>query len=175
MNQFGLTQHWGRLAPREQLMVAGAVAVVSLALLWWLLLAPPLATLRGAEAQHRALDGQLQRMRALQSQAQLLQSQSRQTPEEATRLLEATVRTQLALTGRMSIAGERVTVTLAGTSPQALSLWLLLMAPMSVFLSSGSPTTRERMRCLSLRITSSYTPSSTKRRLPAQHTWPWLK
>jgi hypothetical protein len=52
---------------------------------------------------------------------------------------------------------------------------LLLMAPMSVFLSSGSPTTSERMRCLSLRITSSYTPSSTKRRLPAQHTWPWLK
>lgn len=124
MNRSGLTQQWGRLAPREQLMVAGAVAVVSLALLWWLALAPPLATLRAAEAQHRALDGQLQRMRALQSQAQLLQSQPRQTPEEATRLLEATVRTQLALTGRMSIAGERVTVTLAGTSPQALSQWL---------------------------------------------------
>ena len=124
MNRSGLNQQWARLAPREQLMVAGAVAVVALALLWWLALAPPLATMRAAEAQHRALDGQLQRMRALQSQAQLLQSQPRQTPEEATRLLEATVRTQLALTGRMSIAGERVTVTLAGTSPQALSQWL---------------------------------------------------
>ena len=142
MNWSGAKLQWSRLAPREQLMVAGAVAVVSLALLWWLALAPPLATLRAAEAQHRALDSQLQRMRALQSQAQLLQSQPRLTPEDATRLLEATVRTQLALTGRMSISGERVTVVLAGTSPQALSQWLTQARSSARMLPSEARLTR---------------------------------
>ena len=120
----GLKLQWGRLAPREQALVAGATGLVALALLWWLLLAPPLAILRGAEVQHRVLDAQVQRMRLLQAEAQALQAQPRQSADEASRLLEATLRQQLGLTARMSIAGERVTVTLSGTSPQALGQWL---------------------------------------------------
>ena len=95
-----------------------------MALLWWLALAPPLAVVRTAETQHRSLDAQVQRMLGLQVQAQALQSQPRQTAEEASRLLEATVRQQLGTTARMSISGERVTVTLGGTSPEALAQWL---------------------------------------------------
>ncbi|MDB5942410.1 MAG: gspM [Ramlibacter sp.] len=124
MNRSELTAHWARLAPREQRMVAAAVGLVAVALLWWLLLAPPLAVMRGAEAQHRVLDAQLQRMLALQAQAQALQSQPRQTQDEASRLLEATVRQQLGTTARMSIAGDRVTITLNGTAPDALGQWL---------------------------------------------------
>lgn len=120
----GLKLQWGRLAPREQALVAGAAAVVIVALLWWLALAPPLAILRKAAEQHRVLDAQLQQMRALQAQAQALQSQPRQTQDDASRQLEATVRQQLGLTARMSISGERVTITLSGTSPEALSQWL---------------------------------------------------
>ncbi len=124
MNAAGLRQQWARLVPREQRLVAGAAGLVAVALLWWLALAPPLAVVRTAESQHRALDAQLQRMLGLQAQAQALQSQPRQTAEESSRLLEATVRQQLGTTARMTIAGERVTVTLGGAAPAALGQWL---------------------------------------------------
>lgn len=97
---------------------------MAVALLWWLALAPPLEILRQAEAQHRVLDAQLQRMLGLQAQARALQSQPRQTRDDASRLLEPAVRQLLGATARMSISGDRVTITLAGTSPEALSQWL---------------------------------------------------
>lgn len=115
---------WARLAPREQRLSLGAALLVAVALLWWLALAPAIAVLRSAPAQHLELDAQLQRMLALQAQAQALQSQPPQTRDEASRLLEATVRERLGTTARVSIAGERVALTLAGTPPEALAQWL---------------------------------------------------
>ena len=50
-----------------------------------------------------------------------------------------------------------------------------LMAPMSVFLSSGSPSRRVPRRRFSRSTTRSVTDSCTSSRDPAQHTWPWLK
>ena len=50
-----------------------------------------------------------------------------------------------------------------------------LIAPMSVFLSSGSPRRSVAMRACSSAMTSSTTDSCTSRREPAQQTWPWLK
>nr|KEO80905.1 hypothetical protein DA06_26375 [Georgenia sp. SUBG003] len=47
-----------------------------------------------------------------------------------------------------------------------------LIAPMSVFLSSGSPSRRVDSRSLSRSMTSSWTFSCTRSRDPAQHTWP---
>jgi general secretion pathway protein M len=119
-----LKRKWAQLAPREQHLVAGAAGLVAAALLWSLVLAPPLATMRAAQAQHRALDAQLQRMLGLQAQAQALQSQPRQTADQATRLLEATVREKLGTTARMTIAGERVTIAVNGASPESLGQWL---------------------------------------------------
>ena len=124
MTAADLKLQWSRLAPRERHLAASAAGLVAAALLWWLALAPALAVLRAAPAQHRVLDVQLQRMLGLQTQALAVQAQPRQSADEASRLLEATVRQQLGVTARMSIAGERVTVTLAGTSPQALGQWL---------------------------------------------------
>ena len=50
-----------------------------------------------------------------------------------------------------------------------------LIAPMSVFLSSGSPTRSVPIRRCSEAMTSSCTDSCTSSREPAQQTWPWLK
>ena len=119
-----LRARWDGLRPREQAMVAAAVVVVSFALVWLIALGPALATLRSAEAQRRSLDAQLQHMRGLQAQAQALQSQPRQGYEEALRLLELSVRQRLGATARMVISGERVTITLTGTSADALAQWL---------------------------------------------------
>jgi len=115
---------WQRLAPREKRLVGGATALVLLALLWWLALAPALDTLRTADARHRTLDAQLQRMLGLQAQAQAMQSLPRQGYDEASRLLETSVRQRLGPGARMAISGERVTLTLTAIPADALAQWL---------------------------------------------------
>lgn len=119
-----IRQRWEALAPREQLWIAAAGAAVAAVLVWLVAVAPALATLRTAEQQQRALDGQLQQMRMLQAQARALQAQPKQNREEAVRLLELSVRDRLGTTGRTLIAGDRVTVTLTGAAPDALAQWL---------------------------------------------------
>jgi general secretion pathway protein M len=119
-----LRERWAGLAPREQALVAAGGALVALALVWWILLGPAVATLRSAEAQHRSLDAQLQHMQGLQAQARAMQSQPRQNPDESMRQLEAAIRQQLGVSARHSVAGDRVTVTLTNTPPAALAQWL---------------------------------------------------
>lgn len=119
-----LRARWAGLAPREQAMVAGAIALVVLALLWWIALAPALATLRAAGEQHRVLDAQLQHVQRLQALAKAMQAQPRQGHDEAMRQLEQAIKQQLGVSARYSIAGERVTVTFINTPAPALAQWL---------------------------------------------------
>lgn len=124
MNRALLEARWNALAPREKTLVAAATALVLLALIWFIALGPALATLRGADEQHRALDAQLQQMRGLQAQAQSLQSQPKQSHDEAVRLLELSVRQRLGTAARVLISGDRATVTLTGAGADALAQWL---------------------------------------------------
>ncbi len=124
MNTAMLKARWQALRPREQAMVAAAVLVAGVALVWLVAFAPALSTLRSAEEQRRALDAQLQHMRSLQAQAQALQSQPKLGYDEALRLLEQSVSQRLGTTARMVIAGERANITLTGTAPDALAHWL---------------------------------------------------
>jgi hypothetical protein len=55
------------------------------------------------------------------------------------------------------------------------SCWRLLIAPTSVFLSSGSPTRIVARRSFSLSMSGSTIDSWASRREPAQQTSPWLK
>ena len=119
-----LRSRWRALAPREKMLVGGAAALLAAVLVWLIAIGPALATLRTAEEQHRALDTQLQRMRSLQAQAQALQSQPKLGAEEALRLLEVSVRQRLGTSARLVVAGERATITLSGTQPDALAQWL---------------------------------------------------
>ena len=64
----------------------------------------------------------------------------------------------------------------SSTKPRIRSSWAAeLMAPTSVFLSSGSPTRSSSTRRRSRSSSSSAMPSCASRREPAQQTWPWLK
>ena len=119
-----LQARWATLAARERALVAGAVGLVALALLWWIALAPAIATLRAADAQHRALDTQLAQMRRLQAQGKAMQSLPRQNPDEAMRQLEGAIKQQLGVSARYMIAGDRVTVTLINAPAAALAQWL---------------------------------------------------
>lgn len=116
--------YWNTLAAREQALVAAAAAIVAIALVWWIALAPAIGTLRSAETQHRALDQQLQQVRRLQQQARAMQAQPRQGHDEAMRQLDAAIREDLGVSARYSIAGERVTISLTNTPAPALAQWL---------------------------------------------------
>jgi general secretion pathway protein M len=119
-----LQARWDALAGRERLLVLLATAVVLLAALWWLALAPALATLRAADAQHRLLDAQLQQMRSLQAQATALQAQPRLGGDDAQRTLDALLKQKLGASAQMSVIGDRASVTLKGASADALAQWL---------------------------------------------------
>lgn len=119
-----LAQRWQAYSGRERQMLVLATLLVLAAALWWLGMAPALSTLRSAEGQRQVLDAQLQQMKMLQVQAKSLQAQPRITPDEARRLLEASVK-PLGTTAQLSLAGERAVITLKGASADALTQWLL--------------------------------------------------
>jgi general secretion pathway protein M len=118
-----LQVRWNSLPRREQRLVLVALALLLVALLWWVCLAPALATLRSADKQHQLLAVQLQQMLRLQAQAKTMQAQPRLALLEARRLLDASVK-PLGATAQLLVAGERVTVTLRGASADALAQWL---------------------------------------------------
>ena len=119
-----LQARWDALAGRERLFLLLAVSVVLAAALWWLALAPALATLRAADAQHRVLDAQLQQMRSLQAQATALQSQPKLGGDDAQRTLDALLKQKLGASAQMSVAGDRASITLKGANADALAQWL---------------------------------------------------
>ncbi len=115
------------LQPRERAAVGLALVVVAAYLLWAVALAPALRTLRAAPEQHRLADAQLAEVRALANQAQALQNQrgaQALTRAEAVRALEQATQQTLGATTRVAVAGNRATVSLNATPPDALARWL---------------------------------------------------
>lgn len=119
-----LQARWAALSARDRRMLQLGAGVLGLALLWWLALAPALGTLRQAPQQHQRLDGQLERMRQLQAQAQALQNRPRVSPTDAVRALEQSVRQQLGASAQLQINGNRASVTLRNVSAPVLAQWL---------------------------------------------------
>ena len=119
-----LQARWKARAPREQSLVLAAGALGALALLWWVALAPALATLRTAPARHAALDAQLQRMHGLQAEALQLQAAPRSAPSDAVASLRSALTQRLGTTAQLSLVGDRATITLKGAPADALAQWL---------------------------------------------------
>lgn len=114
---------WSQRAPREQRMLGIALALVGVALLWWLGVAPALRSLRQWETQAPRLEAQLQTMRGLQAEAQSLQAQPPLSTAAAQQALQSTLGA-LGTSGSVVVQGTLATVTLRGASPQALAQWL---------------------------------------------------
>lgn len=115
---------WSALAARERLLVGSVLALVALAVLWWVGVSPALDILRNAESRHRSLDAQLQTMRALAAQAGSLQALPRIKTADSLKALDLSVKQRLGATAQLAVAGERATVTLRGVSAEALAQWL---------------------------------------------------
>ena len=119
-----LQARWRRLAARERTVLAGAVALVVLALLWQLVLSQALQTLRTSTAQATALDAQIQHMQSLQNQTSALQRQAPLSYDDALRALNTATKQTLAATAQVNVVADRANVTLQAANADALALWL---------------------------------------------------
>ncbi len=126
---------WSSLAPRERQALSLALGTIGLALVWWVLLAPALHTLRAAPAQHALLDKQLQRMQRLEAEAQRLQADLPAAPVDGAdalpaarpdmqRALQESVSGQLGAGAQLVLQGERAQLNLKNVPAPALAAWL---------------------------------------------------
>ena len=114
---------WQAATRREQQWLLAALAVVALALLWWLALAPAWGVYKTADAQSRALTTQLQQMQQLQQQARRLLALPTLNATEARRALDASLPT-LQGAAQLTPQMDRMLVTLKGASAQPMAQWL---------------------------------------------------
>ena len=119
-----LRDRWIAANPREQRLLGGAVVLVGLALVWWLLVAPPLRTLSLGKTEQGRLDVQWQKMQGLRAQALALQSIPKISRDEALRALDAAVRQQFGAAAQLSVLGDNATITLRNAPADALAQWL---------------------------------------------------
>lgn len=115
------------LQPRERLAVGLAAAVLGAYLLWAVALAPAWRTLQAAPARHQAVDAQLAEVMALAQQAQALSGQRGTqviSKDQAVRALEQATEQTLGAGARLTVSGNRVTVSLTNVAPDALARWL---------------------------------------------------
>jgi general secretion pathway protein M len=119
-----LQSAWGQRSAREQQLLSAGAAVLVLAALWLVALAPALRTWQQAPARQAALDSQTRQMQQLQALAQTLKKPSAITRAEALRWLETHIPTGLGPQAQWRLQGDRLSVTLSGTTPAQLATWL---------------------------------------------------
>jgi general secretion pathway protein M len=124
MNLQKLRLWWEQRLPRERNVLLIGGAIVGIALVWWMALAPALRTLAGYEVRQSANDAQLRTMLDLQAQAQALQSQPKLSAADAGQALQTSVQLAFGSQADIAMSGGAATVTLRGVSPQALAQWL---------------------------------------------------
>jgi len=115
---------WQRLAPRERAAVALATLVVIVGLVWGLLLAPALGTLRQARQERVDLAAQAQQMQRLAQQAEALKALPQLNAADALRALQTTTEQRLGDAAKLTAQGNRASVTLTRVSATQLAVWL---------------------------------------------------
>lgn len=118
-----LPAKWRAVSARNQNLVRIAFALLALALLWWVLLAPPLRILLRADEQQRALDADWQKMQSLKLQAQRLLALPQMSRDDSLRVLQASTR-QLGASAQLDVSADRITLTLRAVPADALAQWL---------------------------------------------------
>jgi general secretion pathway protein M len=116
-------QWWLGLARRERRMLITGATLVAVALLWWVVLAPPLRTLQRAPSQIDAAEAQLQLMQRLAAEARELRAVTPVPSDQAGNVLKAAT-ARLGDKARLAVQGDRAVLTVAGVSSVALRDWL---------------------------------------------------
>ena len=114
---------WAGLALRERRMIAAALTFVALAAVWLLAVQPAWRSLRETPAQIDVLDSQLQQMQRLAAESRALRELPAVPPGQAEAALRGATE-RLGQNARISLQGDRATLTLTGVPGEALAAWL---------------------------------------------------
>lgn len=118
-----LRTRWLGLAARERLALAVAALLLGGLLLWMIAVRPAVATLTSAPAQLDALDAQLQQMQRLAAEVRELRALPPVNATQAEAALRATT-DRLGSAARLTLQGDRASVTFNGVAGEALAGWL---------------------------------------------------
>lgn len=115
---------WRARAPRERVALAVAALALLMLVVWALLVAPALATLRNAPSQLESLDAQLQQMRGMAGEVRELRSA---TPVAAAQagLAIKTAAERYGDKVRLTLQADRALLTLVNASPEQLRALLV--------------------------------------------------
>ena len=116
-------QRWMDLSGRERAGLSLALGLLALALVWSVGVEPAWRQWQQGQARTQTLQTQWQDLQALQAQVSALKGQSRVRPDDAARLLQASVAT-LGPNASLALNGDMATVQFKGASAAALSKWL---------------------------------------------------
>ena len=114
---------WKGMAPRERVAAGVGIAVLVLFIVWMLLVAPALRTLREAPAKLDKLEVQLQQMQRLAAEAKTLRGAPEVSVAQAVEPLKMATE-RLGGGATINIQGDRATLTVTGVSGDALRDWL---------------------------------------------------
>lgn len=120
---FAVQRRWEAMSARERQFVGAAAAIILLALLWFVALAPAWRTLRQAPAQIEAAETQLQAMQRHAAEARELRGAAPMAQEQAQAALRAAT-TRLGDKARLLLQGDRAVLTVNGVGPSALRDWM---------------------------------------------------
>jgi general secretion pathway protein M len=118
-----LAARWQALGARERKLLTGLAWFLGAALLWWVAIAPAWRAVSTAPARLDQLDAQLQQMQRLAGETKTL----RGAPAIGTPQAQAAVRAATEALGgvaRLTLAGERASVTFTNISGPQLRDWL---------------------------------------------------
>ncbi len=117
-------QHFNtRFNARERLAIGVVLGVLGVLLVWSVALRPAWRTLTEAPRQLDLLDAQLQAMQRLAAESRSLRGATPVAAAQATAALQSATQ-RLGDPARLSLQGDRATVTLSGVAGPALQAWL---------------------------------------------------
>ena len=114
---------WRARAPRERLILGTAMLVIGIAIVWLIAVQPALRSVREAPAQLDQLDTQLHDMQRLALESKALRDPVQIPPGQAASALKAATE-RLGDAARLTVQGDRATLTVTGVSGAALRAWL---------------------------------------------------
>lgn len=114
---------WQQRAPRERRLLTLGAAVLLVAAVWSLLLAPAWRVWREAPARQASLQAQTRQILQLQAEARQLQAPSRIERSQALKLLNDSA-SLLGPKAQLSPQGDELRVTLQATPARGLAEWL---------------------------------------------------
>lgn len=118
-----LAERWAALPLRQRMLASTAIGVIGFALVWSIAVQPALNTLRTAPAELTRLDAELQQMQRLAAEARELRASPPVSgPQSVAALRSASER--LGSAARLTMVGDRATLTLTGVEAAAVTTWL---------------------------------------------------